>query len=63
MGYSVDPLKRNLPLGQHETSCCGIEPQLRKLKLEYGNSVEIEYRMGGLLKDCSYNSGFKKLAV
>jgi putative protein-disulfide isomerase len=30
---------------------------LRKLKLEYGNSIEIEYRMGGLLPDWSYNSG------
>jgi putative protein-disulfide isomerase len=39
------------------SSCWGIEPQLRKLKLEYGNSIEIEYRMGGLLKDWSYNSG------
>ncbi len=39
------------------SSCWGIEPQLRKLKLEYGSSVEIEYRMGGLLPDWSYNSG------
>ncbi len=39
------------------SSCWGIEPQLRKLKLEYGNSIEIEYRMGGLLPDWSYNSG------
>lgn len=39
------------------SSCWGIEPQLRKLKLEYGNSFEIEYRMGGLLKDWNYNSG------
>lgn len=39
------------------SSCWGIEPQLRKLKLEYGDSVEIEYRMGGLLPDWSYNSG------
>ncbi len=39
------------------SSCWGIEPQLRKLKLEYGNFVEIEYRMGGLLPDWSYNSG------
>lgn len=39
------------------SSCWGIEPQLRKLELEYGNSVEIEYRMGGLLPDWSYNSG------
>jgi putative protein-disulfide isomerase len=39
------------------SSCWGIEPQLRKLKLEYGNSLQIEYRMGGLLPDWSYNSG------
>lgn len=39
------------------SSCWGIEPQLRKLKLEYGHSIEIEYRMGGLLKDWNYNSG------
>lgn len=39
------------------SSCWGIEPQLRKLKLEYGSVIEIEYRMGGLLPDWSYNSG------
>ena len=39
------------------SSCWGIEPQLRKLKLEYGNSIEIEYKMGGLLPDWSYNKG------
>ncbi|MCE9538197.1 MAG: DsbA family protein [Bacteroidetes bacterium] len=39
------------------SSCWGIEPQLRKLKLEYGNHIEIEYRMGGLLPDWGYNSG------
>lgn len=39
------------------SSCWGIGPQLRKLKLEYGDAVEIEYRMGGLLPDWSYNSG------
>ncbi|MDR2122528.1 MAG: DsbA family protein [Flavobacteriaceae bacterium] len=39
------------------SSCWGIEPQLRKLKSEYGNSIEIEYRMGGLLPDWSYNGG------
>jgi len=39
------------------SSCWGIEPQLRKLKLEYGHLFEIEYRMGGLLKDWNYNSG------
>lgn len=39
------------------SSCWGIEPQLRKLKLEYGKHIEIEYKMGGLLSDWSYNSG------
>jgi len=39
------------------SSCWGIERQLRKLKLEYGNAIEIDYRMGGLLPDWSYNSG------
>jgi putative protein-disulfide isomerase len=39
------------------SSCWGIEPQLKKLKLEYGALIEIEYRMGGLLPDWSYNSG------
>lgn len=39
------------------SSCWGIEPQLRKLKLEYGNDIEIEYRMGGLLPNWNYNSG------
>lgn len=39
------------------SSCWGIEPQLRKLKLEYGYVLDIEYRMGGLLPDWSYNSG------
>lgn len=39
------------------SSCWGIEPQLRRLKLEYGEYLEIEYRMGGLLPDWSYHSG------
>lgn len=39
------------------STCWGIEPQLRKLKMDYGSSIEIEYRMGGLLPDWSYNSG------
>lgn len=39
------------------SSCWGIEPQLRKLKLEYGADVEISYHMGGLLPNWSYNSG------
>jgi putative protein-disulfide isomerase len=32
------------------SSCWGIEPQLRKLKLEYNDYFDIEYRMGGLLQ-------------
>ncbi len=39
------------------SSCWGIEPQLRRLELEYGDHFDIEYRMGGLLPDWSYNSG------
>lgn len=32
------------------SSCWGIEPQLRRLKEEYGEYLDIEYRMGGLLQ-------------
>ena len=32
------------------STCWGVEPQLRKFKLEYGHYFDIEYRMGGLLK-------------
>lgn len=32
------------------SSCWGIEPYLRKLKLEYGAFFTIEYKMGGLLE-------------
>lgn len=39
------------------SACWGIEPQLRRLKLEYGTLINIEYRMGGLLPDWSYNAG------
>lgn len=39
------------------SSCWGIEPQLRKLKLEYGDHIDVEFRMGGLLPDWSYNGG------
>ncbi|WP_293304135.1 DsbA family protein [Pedobacter sp. UBA5917] len=39
------------------SSCWGIEAQLKKLKLEYGHGLDIEYRMGGLLPNWSYNSG------
>lgn len=31
------------------STCWGIEPMLRRLKLEYGDAVHIEYYMGGLL--------------
>lgn len=39
------------------SSCWGAEPQWRKLKAEWGHVLDIEYRMGGLLPDWSYNSG------
>lgn len=40
------------------SSCWGIEPQLRRLKLEYGHLVAVEYHMGGLLPSWDiYNSG------
>lgn len=39
------------------SSCWGIEPQLRKLKQEYGEYFDIEYRMGGLLKNWSEYGG------
>ncbi len=39
------------------SSCWGIEPQLRKLKQEYGDYFNIEYRMGGLLKSWNEYGG------
>lgn len=39
------------------SSCWGIDPQLRKLKKEYGHYFTIEYRMGGLLKSWDSYSG------
>lgn len=39
------------------SGCWGIEPQLRRLKLEYGHVLDFEYRMGGLLPDWSYSGG------
>lgn len=39
------------------SSCWGIEPQLKKLKLEYSKYLQIDHRMGGLLPDWNYNSG------
>ena len=39
------------------SSCWGIEPQLRKLKLEYGHLIDIEYRMGGLLPNWNIMGG------
>lgn len=38
------------------SSCWGIEPQLRKLKLEYGPVFEMQYCMGGLLPSWDYFS-------
>jgi len=37
------------------STCWGIEPPLRRLKLEYGHGLAIQYRMGGLLPDWNYN--------
>jgi 2-polyprenyl-6-methoxyphenol hydroxylase-like FAD-dependent oxidoreductase/predicted DsbA family dithiol-disulfide isomerase len=31
------------------STCWAIQPQLRKLELEFGNQLEVQYRMGGLL--------------
>lgn len=39
------------------SACWAIEPQLRKLKLEYGKNIDIEYRMGGLLPNWHYDDG------
>jgi predicted DsbA family dithiol-disulfide isomerase len=40
------------------SSCWGTEPQLRRLKLEYGDAIDIQYHMGGLLPSWEvYNSG------
>lgn len=39
------------------SSCWGVEPSWRKLKATYGHILSIEYRMGGLLPDWSYDSG------
>ena len=40
------------------SSCWGIEPQLRRLAVEYGTAIEMEYHMGGLLPGWEgFNSG------
>lgn len=39
------------------SSCWGVEPHLRKLNLEYGENIDIEYRMGGLLANWDYARG------
>jgi len=46
--YFIDPIC---------SSCWGIEPKLRKFKLKCRHLIDIDYRMGGLLADWSYNSG------
>lgn len=58
---AISPVKKLVKLIYYTdpicSSCWGIEPQLRRLKLEYGHILEIDYRMGGLLPNWSYNSG------
>lgn len=40
------------------SSCWGAEPQLRRLKAEYGDVLDIQYHLGGLLPSWEvYNSG------
>ena len=40
------------------SSCWGTEPQLRRLKAAYGDAIDIQYHMGGLLPGWDvYNSG------
>ncbi|MBP8822064.1 MAG: DsbA family protein [Flavobacteriales bacterium] len=40
------------------SSCWGAEPQLRRLKLEYGALIDIQYHMGGLLPSwAGFNGG------
>jgi putative protein-disulfide isomerase len=39
------------------SSCWGIEPHLRKLKLEYGDFFNVEYKMGGLLQSWTAYKG------
>lgn len=39
------------------SSCWAIEPQLRKLKLEYGGYFETDYRMSGLLQSWNTYGG------
>lgn len=39
------------------SACWAIEPQLKKLKLEYGHAIHIDYRMGGLLPSWESYSG------
>ncbi len=43
------------------STCWIIQPLLRKLKLEYDNYIDVEYRMGGLLPSWeNYNKGIIK---
>lgn len=39
------------------SACWGLEPQLRKLLLTFGEQLSITYVMGGLLPDWNYNAG------
>lgn len=59
--FNINPQKKPIKIIYFTdpicSSCWGIEPQLRKLKMEYSDYIDIEYCMGGLLPDWSYNSG------
>lgn len=55
---SVKPLRITYFTDPICSTCWGVEPQLRKLKLEYGDYFDIDYFMGGLLPSWDiYNSG------
>lgn len=57
-GSSKKPVQLNYFTDPICSACWGIEPQLRKLKLEYGAYLNIEYHMGGLLPSWNgFNSG------
>src|SRR5689334_6571905 len=44
------------------SACWSIEPQLKKLLMEYGRYLDVEYKMGGLLQswDTYEAAGIKK---
>ncbi|WP_282127043.1 DsbA family protein [Marinifilum flexuosum] len=54
---SVKPIKIVYYTDPICSACWGIEPQLRRLNLEYGHAFDIEYRMGGLLPNWNLMGG------